>query len=328
MEIFKPANKKISGPSSENPVTFYCHFVYKFLGRRLLLMPNFKEFFDKSIYNERYESILKKANLKLLPEEYFISVQITLLGTLILMGILSLILFYINPIFSVFVFYGGTVMISVIGIFMYNYPIVVAQKRGKEIDAAIPYLLPYMKILSKEINFSKIVEIIDDFLIYKEIKVEFEKIKYYLDFLGYDIQSSVREAMLSCPSRRLADMMNDLVTISNSGGDIYAHLERKVENMNQEIDALEKKNIDTLLILSQVYVVLLLIAPLFFTVMSAILNLINFSAETTTSSSSPLQTVMLILILLIVLPFLYLGFMMLVYYSKPLYSRLKPIKNV
>ena len=142
--------------------------------------------------------------------------------------------------------------------------------------------------------------------------------------MGYDIQSSIREAMLSCPSRQLSDLMNDLVTISNSGGDIYAYLDRKLYNLQLEIEAVEAKNIDTLLIFSQIYVVLLLIAPLFFTIMSAILNLVQFSAE---SSSSETSAVFLIFMLLLALPFIYAGFMMLIYYTKPLYSRLKPMKN-
>jgi archaellum biogenesis protein FlaJ (TadC family) len=119
--------------------------------------------------------------------------------------------------------------------------------------------------------------------------------------------------------------MNDLVTISNSGGDIYAYLERKLNNLEEEIEALEKKNIDTLLIFSQIYVVLLLIAPLFFAIMSSILNLVQISADSSASAGG--STVVTIMLLLFALPFAYAGFMMLVYYTKPLYARLKPIKD-
>ncbi|MFW5705253.1 MAG: type II secretion system F family protein, partial [Nanoarchaeota archaeon] len=143
-------------------------------------------------------------------------------------------------------------------------------------------------------------------------------------FLGYDIHSSIRAAMDSCPSHQLSDMMNDLVTISNSGGNLYAYLERKLENLNSELEAIEKKNIDTLLIFSQIYVVLLLISPLFFTVMISILNLVNVTVDAGGGSNDTFKYIML---LLFALPFIYAGFMMLVYYSKPLYSRLSPIKN-
>jgi len=319
-------NKKKVVEFSEDAMTIYCHTIYKFLGRNLLKNDKFKAFFNKHVYNKKYESILKKANLKLIPDEYFISIFLSIVLVTILIVISSIAFIWVNILYSAIIFYGGVFFIGILGIFLYNYPVVLSNNRKAEIDASIPYLLPYLKILSKELNLSKILEIIDDFLIYKEVKVEFRKIKYYSDFLGNDIQSSIREAMKSCPSRQLADIMNDLVTISNSGGNIYTYLERKLENLETEIDAIEKKTIDTLLIFSQVYVVLLLISPLFFTIMVSILNLISFTADT--GSSGGTDSMFMIMGMLLVLPFIYFGFMMMIYFSKPLYSRLKPIKNI
>lgn len=304
---------------------FFIHFIYKFIGRKLLSNKRFKTFFYKNVYNQKYEVILKRANLRILPEEYFLSIYLLIIFVIISFIATAIVFLFINSIISVLLFYGGILFVSFLGIFMYNYPIVLAKQRGDEINASMPYLLPYMKILAKEVNLSKIIGIIDDFLIYKEIKIEFRKIKYYSDFLGYDIHSSIREAMISCPSRQLSDLMNDLVTISNSGGDIYSYLDRKLTNLNSEIEAIEKKNIETLLIFSQIYVVILLISPLFFTIMSTILNLIEFSAESGGGSSE--STIMTIVMLLVILPFAYTGFMFLVYYTKPLYARLKPLKN-
>ena len=323
----KKKKKVVEKEFSENPLTFYCHTLYRYVGRNLLGRKKFNNFFKSNIYNKRYENILKKANLKLMPEEYFIAIYITMMIGISSLVILSFTFLFFNSVISALLFFGGVIMITSLGIFMYNYPILLASARGKEIDAAIPYLLPYLKILAKEISLSKIIEIIDDFLIYKEMRVEFRRIKYYSNFIGYDLHSSIREAMQSCPSRELSDLMNDLVTITNSGGDIYRYLERKLNNLNEEIEAIEKKNIDTLLIYSQIYVVLLLIAPLFFTVMSAVLSLINFTTEDSSSLLGTGGSFGVTVILLFALPFAYVGFMMLVYYSKPLYARLKPIQN-
>lgn len=313
---------------SDNPdfVSSYVHFLYKYVGRNLVKKEKFKNFFEKKVYNKKYESILRKANLKIMPEEYFISIYITLIALMVIVLISFLILMIIFKSTLFFgVFIAGLASVTFLGIFLYNYPIFIAKNRGKEIDAAIPFLLPYLKILSKEINLAKIIEIIDSFLIYKEIGIEFKKIKYYSDFIGYDIHSSIRQAMQSCPSRQLSDLMNDLVTISNSGGSIYNYLDRKLYNLEQEIEALEKKNIDTLLIFSQIYIVVLLISPLFFTIMAAILNLVQSGSDGGNPLSS--STVASIIFLLMILPVVYAGFMMLVYYSKPLYSRLKPMKD-
>jgi archaellum biogenesis protein FlaJ (TadC family) len=311
----------------ENPrlLTRYVNFLYTFLGRPLLKnSKSFRRFFHDNLYTVKYEQILKQANLKLMPEEYFLSIFLTLALTFGLMVISSIIFFFIYPVYALFIFYGGLILIFILGLMLYNYPIVVSKQRGVEIDAAIPYLLPYMKILSRELNLSKIIELIDDFLIYREVREEFRKIKYYSHFLGYDIHTSIRESMLSCPSRQLSDLMNDLVTISNSGGDIYGYLERKLNNLQSEIDAIETKNIETLLIYSQIYVVLLLISPLFFTILSVILNLVQFGSDTGAAASSG-SSFTTILMMIFFLPFAYFGFMFLVYFSKPLYSRLSPV---
>jgi archaellum biogenesis protein FlaJ (TadC family) len=307
---------------SHTGLALVVHIIFRYIGRPLLQNRKFKTFFQKNIYNVRYEKILKEANLKILPEEYFVSIYLILISFLSLSIILSIAFFIVgNPFFSAISFYGGIFLIAILGIFLYNYPILISKQRKEEIDAAIPYLLPYLKILSKELSLQKIVQIVEDFLIYKEIRLEFKKIKHYSNFLGYDINSSIREAMLSCPSKQLSDMMNDLVTITNSGGNIYLYLSRKLDNLNEEIEAIEKKTIDTLLIYSQIYVVLLLISPLFFAVMSSILNLIQFSS--TSGGSASVGTASILIVLLFILPFLYAGFLMLVYYSKPLYSRLE-----
>jgi len=326
MVLNKKESIKTKGLSefSENGISIYCHIIYKYIGRLLLRNKSFKKFFNKNIYNDKYESILKKANLKLIPEEYFISIYLSIITSMFFFMGLSISFLTINPIYSVGLFYGGLLAVIGIGIFLYNYPIILAKSRGAEIDASMVYLLPYLKILAREISLSKIIDIIDDFLIYKEIQVEFKRINYYKDFLGLDIHSSIRAAMSSCPSRELADLMNDLVTISNSGGDIYQYLKRKLDNLNTEIESIEKKNIETLLIYSQIYVVILLIGPLFYTIMSSILSLVDFSTSSGATSNN--DSFIQILMLLVFLPLAYIGFMMLIYYSKPLYSRLEPIK--
>jgi archaellum biogenesis protein FlaJ (TadC family) len=302
------------------------HQIYRLFGRSLIKNPKFKSFFQKKIYNNRYEKLLQEANMRVLPEEYFTSILIILFTTvvLVIIGTFFSLFFFKDVVLGAFIFYGGIFGVAALGILLYNYPILISSTRKSEIDAAIPYLLPYMKILSKELNLSKIIDIIDDFIIYKELKIEFKKIKHYTNFLGYDINSSIREAMKSCPSTQLSDVLNDLVTISNSGGDIHAYLERKLNNLNQEIEAIEKKNIDTLLIFSQIYVVLLLISPLFFAIMSSILNMVDISSGGDTAAGG--STFAILLVLLAALPFAYAAFMMLVYYSKPLYSRLTPMK--
>ena len=328
MALKKNIPKKEKNIVKEEGMEIISHFLYKHIGRKVLAKPKFKKFFYDKVYVEKYESILKKANLKLIPEEYFISIFIIVMFSFSFSFIVGIVLQFINVLYGSIVFYGGFLFTVIMGMFLYNYPVSLAKKRKDEIDASLPYVLPYMKLLSKELNLAKIIEIINGFLIYKEIRSEFNKINYHMNVMGKDIHSSIRYVMASCPSRDLSDILSDMVTISNSGGNVYNYLDRKLANLNAEIEAIEKKNIETLLIYSQIYVVVLLIGPLFYTIMSSILGMINLSGAGMGGASSGGGSMESTIMLLIGLPFAYMGFMMLIYYSKPLYSRLKPMKEM
>ena len=81
----KKKNKnELKESEKEAFLSVYVHTLYRYVGRQLLANKKFKKFFNKSVYNKKYEEILKKANLKLLPEEYFVSIYITIIGSLVL----------------------------------------------------------------------------------------------------------------------------------------------------------------------------------------------------------------------------------------------------
>jgi hypothetical protein len=108
--------------------------------------------------------------LKTLPEEYFVSIYITLVGVMGAIIFFALLFLFVNVLFSAIVFYGGIIVVVAIGIFLYNYPIVVASTRGNEIDAAIPYLLPYMKILAKELTLARLFLLLMIFLFIRRLR--------------------------------------------------------------------------------------------------------------------------------------------------------------
>ena len=104
----KEAESKLKdGIDSDNFITIYCHFIYKFIGRKLIKRPKFSKFFYESIYNKKYEGILKKANLKLLPEEYFMGIYITLVTTLATVVLLTIAFLIAGSALSVIAFFGG-----------------------------------------------------------------------------------------------------------------------------------------------------------------------------------------------------------------------------
>lgn len=304
-----------------------CHYTYIYLGKYLLKIDSFRKFFYKNIYVKKYEDILQQANLRIYPEEFFITSFLFLILLIILYSTATVFLVsYFPEFFSFSLFVAGLVSVMIGGIFFYNYPLYYSKQRSKEIDAAIPHILPYLKLLSSDLSLSDIIKLMDEFTPYREMKKEFQKIRYYNEFLGLDLISSIQRSMKTSPSKRLSELMNDIIIISNSGGNVYLYMTTKVERMNQELESLEKQTLESVMILSQIYIVLLLIGPLLAAVVLSVFSFISFGTiggDTTTSAADTSSQIIYFIVMLSIIPPMYFIFYLLVYMVKPLYSRIQ-----
>ncbi|MFP4402476.1 MAG: type II secretion system F family protein [Candidatus Nanoarchaeia archaeon] len=309
-----------------------CHTIYVHIGSKLLKNKKFKEFFDSSIYTKKYEDVLQQANLRIYPEEFFISSFLFLIFAFSSYVIGMIALITVAPeLFTFPIFFIGIFGITVAGIAFYNYPYYISKQREGEIDAAIPHVLPYMKLLSSDLTLSDMIKLLEEFTAYKELRKELEKIRYYNHFMGVDLISAIRISMKTCPSKQLSELFNDIIMISNSGGDVYSYMNTKVKRMNEEIESTEKQTLESVMILSQIYIVFLLIGPLLAAVVLSVFSFISFG---TIGSSAAEQTteigtqIIYFVVMLSIVPPLYFIFYLLVYMVKPAYSKIKEeVKN-
>ena len=326
----------------ENFLTKFCIFFYQIFIRNLP-----KNFLNKSkleseYKKEKYIKAIKKSGMNILSEEYYMSLVFLGLFIFMILFIIIVLMFFIsfsielfgfninNIMISSFLFFLSFGIITIYFISIFSYPVFLQKKREKEIDAALLKIIPYLKITSKDLSMASIIEIMPKFVKFREISIEFKKIQYYYDFLGQDINTSIRKAVETCPSKTLKDLLNDLVNITNSGGNIYSYLNEKEKEYEDLFMALERKYFNSLLLYSQIYITLLLISPLFYAIIVSLFNIVEFS------SFSQLQKVNLdfsfvnyfeIIVLYFVLIFLYGFFAYLIYLSKPLINRLKSIEK-
>lgn len=312
---------------NETALSKTCHYSYLYLGKFILRNSSFRSFFYKNIYVKKYEDILQQANLRIYPEEFFITSFFFMILLVIIYALLVVfIVLYIPNFFSFPLFFAGLLGITIGGISFYNYPLYYSRQRSKEIEAAIPHILPYLKLLSSDLSLSDIIKLMDEFTPYKELKKEFQKIRYYNEFLGLDLISSIQRSMKTSPSKKLSELMNDIIVISNSGGNVYMYLSTKVERMNQEIESLEKQTLESVMILSQIYIVFLLIGPLLAAVVLSVFSFISFGTIGGDPSASSVDTssqIVYFIVMLTIIPPMYFIFYLIVYMVKPLYSRLQ-----
>jgi archaellum biogenesis protein FlaJ (TadC family) len=334
--------KKSKKVGYENELLIFCIWVYQHINMKLPRNFLGKKRLEQEYRKEKFIKIIKSGGLNILSEEYYISMLFIgfFIGSIILLfSIIALVyLLVFNQILffgvstlliSFYLFLGLFIFLISFFIFVFSYPNILRSQREKEINAAIPKILPYMKIASSNLSFAKIIELLPKFINYSNIKVEFDKCVYYHKYLGYDMNTSVRKAIETCPSKELRDLLIDSLNISNSGGNLNKFYAKKVKQYDLTSRIMEKKYVEILLVYSQIYIILLLIAPLLFVIFFSLLNIIDLSNLLGSANSTFSYTEYFkVIVLFFILPIVYGIFGYIIYVSKPLIHRIKVSKKL
>ena len=320
-----------------NPFENTLSFIYSKILLKLFTRKTIEKKSRLNVRLKEKEVLLKKADLKILPVEYYGTIFFIFLFLLIILNITAIILFFfisLNIFLAIITL--GNLFIFVLQFFFTIYPHTLISERQKKIDATFPLILPYLKVLTKELTISKTIDILKDFIVFDEIRSEFEKLYYYKTFLGLDINTAIKELIKYTPSKNLAEFLSDISAISVSGGNIYKFVSRKYEVEKVNIKTEDKKYLETNLIISEIYILLLLIAPLFYAIIVSLFGLISSfsfdSLDTNALQNTEIADENLtndntavfskLYLLLGLLPFGYFLFFFIVYSSQPLIYKL------
>ena len=235
---------------------------------------------------------LLKAHQKIRPEEYiaFVWMATTLagLGSILLavfggyifstMGFVGGIL---NGILSGFV---GIVIMVLVPVITYNVlmgaPSSTASTRGKLIDARIPYSMSFIAAMaSANVNIDVIFKELSRQPLYGEIQREAEWITRDTELLGMDIITAIKAAANRTPSQSFQDFLQGVVTTATSGGDLKPYFISKASQYEQEMKLKMKGDMETLGMLAESYVTVVVAFPLFLVVILAIMALMGGSGS-------------------------------------------------
>ncbi|MFH0967294.1 MAG: type II secretion system F family protein [Methanobacteriota archaeon] len=149
----------------------------------------------------------------------------------------------------------------IIGIF--TYPSTVATGRKSSIDLDLPYAITYMQALSTTMTLYNVIRKIyeaDD--LFGEVGKEFGLIVRDVEVFGDDLYSAIRNLQKVTPSKNLEEFLNDLLLLSNSGGDITNFLSSRSayfrESAARELDSVLK----TIEVMAEVYVTAFVAGPI------------------------------------------------------------------
>jgi len=242
--------------------------------------------------NQDLEDNLLRAHIKLRPEEYLAgawlnttiaavaSVAIAFVS-LFLMLLVRVPISTIVPVFVLVAIVPGLLAYA----YYFGVPVVfrgkpasMAKKRGKQVDKRITGSMSFISAMaSADVPVDVIFKELSKQPVYGEVAKEAEWITRDTELLGVDILTAIRNAAGRSPSNKFQDFLQGVVTTSTSGGQLKPYFLMKAEQFEKE-DRLEmRKRMETLGMLAESFVTVVVAFPLFLVVIMAIMALISKS---------------------------------------------------
>lgn len=261
-------DKKDTEPTKAGPQ----NIAYSLIGRRISrLLPLFRD----------VDVNLQKAGLKI---GFKVYVSLTILTTVLVAAST----FVVTPLLLLFMFnfpfvpsllfgFGGGLFATAFTIFgFYFYPVYRADKLKRDIEDELAFTTGYMSILaSAGVPPEKIFYSLSNLPIPLKVSAEARNIIRDISLFGLDIISALELSSKRSPSERFREMLEGLIATIHSGSSLSAYLrEKSREYMKLKKMSLRKFS-DTLSILSEFYVAVLVSAPLLLIVMLAVMAMMG-----------------------------------------------------
>ena len=265
-------------------LTPYQQLAWRLLGKRVTSRMKQDQTFDEN---------LLKAHMRIRPEEYMAVIWLTAVIAAvagigagfvlsILMGTImssSSVLLLLQIILIVVPALVVPVMIFMV---MKSTPASRMKKIGRDIDKRLPAAMSFISAMaSANVNIDVIFKELARQPIYGEIRVEAEWITRDTELLGIDILTAIKKSATRTPSKKFQDFLQGVITTSTSGGQLKPYFLLKAEEYETEQKLEMKALTETLGLLAESFVVVVVAFPLFLVLILAIMALVGGNSGST-----------------------------------------------
>ena len=258
---------------------------------------------------------LRAAHLTTPAKKYLIDITVQTAACALLFAVLIFLLDFLNiqlpyiesiPTWALAVFFVGIIPVGTF-LFSYFYPKMIAAGRKSKIDLDLPYAVTYMQALSTTVTLYDIFKgVFESRNLYGEVSKECGLIVRDVDVFGFDLVTAIENAKETTPSENFRELLNDLLLVHRSGGDLKAFFQAKSDSYRE----ISKNEMDSLLqfleMIAEIYVTAFVAGPIAIIIMLVAQNL---SGQNTLGNfmpllfiGLPLGAMALIAILYILLP--------------------------
>jgi len=183
-----------------------------------------------------------------------------------------------------------------IGMFVYTwiYPSYLVGERKRKLEAALPTVASYMTAMaSAGVTPDRIFMSLTKETIGAAIVKDSRKISRDIQVFGYDIVHALGEASLRSPSPKYSSFLEGIVGTFTSGGELQRYLEVSSETLMNDKVLSEKNFIESLGIMAELFMVVGVVAPIFFIVILAMMSMLGGSTGNATLLMAMLVYIMI-----------------------------------
>jgi flagellar protein FlaJ len=269
----------------------------------------------KSSQLQNLDDSLLKAHMKIRPEEYLAYVYMATLvavivgvGIAIGVGVIVFGLLHVAIIMRVLVSVLAVVLLPIMAYFILSgSPGSKAKSRGRDIDKRIAAAMSFISAMaSADVNIDVIFKELSRQKVYGEISQEAAWITRDTELLGSDILTAIKKAARRSPSAKFQDFLQGVITTSTSGGQLKPYFLLKAEEYQKENKLALKSQMETLGMLAESFVTVVVAFPLFLVLILAIMAIVG-------GGDPGFMVMMLYLIVLGMIPISQFGFVFVIW---------------
>ncbi|HOZ44277.1 MAG TPA: type II secretion system F family protein, partial [Methanoculleus sp.] len=155
-----------------------------------------------------------------------------------------------------------------------QYPTLVKANRATRINLLLHHAVAYMYAMRQGgAEMMGVFRAIGgNSAVYGEAAHEFQRVIRDTDYFGYDQIAALRHLQETTPSEKLAEFVQDLVSVVESGGDMLAFLDARVRIYQEEARFEQKTFLSTLQLVAEAYVTLFVAGPLFIIIVMVVMG--------------------------------------------------------
>ncbi len=219
-----------------------------------------------------------------------------------LASFIASVLFYLlvpHPITALLILLISSLVPVGIGLYYLSLPSSKAKTRGKNIDRFLPYATNFINTMSVAgISPAEIFETLSTVKLYGEIQKEAKKITMEIDMMGVDNITALQHAIKISPSDKFKEFLQGILGVIQSGSELGPYFNRCVEKY-MESDLVERKrDLESLAVMAEAFVVTVIAFPLFLVIIISIMGM----------TSGGISFEFLFILAFMILPLAYAGF--------------------